>query len=426
MEPLYNALRKNPHISAWKVNAVHCESCELFYVQKKVETNRATSTEDYNVTVYVDKDGKRGQSTFGVYAYMNEEEITALIEENVFAAGFTLNAYFDLPHPVDTKFPEAKTNLSDVPFNALIGKIGEAIMKANDVENASLSATEIFLYKKIRRVVNSNGVDVSATSYECQIETIPNFVNGKEEVELYQALSFGSFSPEELTKQVAEAIALVKDRAHAIPMPKVDELPVIIQDQEVEEVLWAIADDLDYGTAYHKSNVYEPGQNLQENREGDPLNITLVPFAPGALASRYVDNDGVVLKDVSIIADGVAKSRFGSYQYGFYLGEKNPTGVLPVLTLKSGSKSFAELTKKPYVRCVRFSGIQADMQSGFLGGEVRLGYYFDGEKEIPVTGFSIQADFGKAIASFLASKETMVRDTYAGPKYLFIPGVKIV
>lgn len=426
MEILFKVLSAAKDIAAWKVNSTYRESCELFYVQKKVETNRATSTEDHTVTIYVDVDGKRGQSSFAVYPYMGEEEIAALIKENVFAAKFTLNAYFDLPHPTDNSTHEVESNLADKPFAQIIGDIGKAIMKANCVENASLSATEIFLYKDKRRVVNSNGVDASSIGYRCEIETIPNYVKGKEEFELYKAISFATFDPEDLTKKIAETISLVEDRANAVQMHPLDNIPVILENEEVYAFFEAFVDDLSYQAAYMKSNLFSVDENIQQERTGDPLCIKMKPFVKGALDSRYVDDDGVALKEVSLIEDGVVKSRFGAYRFGYYLGENNPTGVLPIIVAKPGNASFEDFKKQPYIRCVRFSGIQADLMSGFLGGEVRLGYYFDGEKEIPVTGFSIQANFNAARNSFIASKETMVLDAYSGPKYLFIPNVKVL
>ena len=95
------------------------------------------------------------------------------------------------------------------------------------------------------------------------------------------------------------------------------------------------------------------------------------------------------------------------------------------MVVKEGTKSFAEMAKEPYIRCVKFSGIQVDMNSGFFGGEVRLGYYFDGEKEIPVTGFAISGDLNVARGQFVFSSETVTLGGYHGPKYLEVPDITI-
>ena len=425
MQTLLKALKGSSSISAWKVNSIHTISTELFYVQRAVETNRATDVVDYSVTIYVDKEGKRGESTFTVYPYMDEKEINGLIEENVFAAGFTLNTYFDLPSSKDKVDAEVQSNLADMPFAELIGKVGKAIMDANHFENGSLSATEIFLNKATRRVINSNGVDASSTSYECKIETIPNWVKGEEEVELYKSIEFSHFDPEALTKEVEQTLLLAKARSIAIPLKDVGVLPVILENDEVSQVFGAFASDLSYLAKYFHRNHFELGEDIQPSRTGDALNIELRPEVDGALGSRLVDDDGVFLKPVRIIQDGKVIALHGAFKEGYYLGEKSPTGKVPVLVVPSGDTSIEDLKKQKHVRCVRFSDMQLDIDSGLLGGEVRLGFYFDGEKEIPVTGFSIQADFHQMKSEFKTSKEMVVLPEYAGPKYLFIPNVKI-
>ena len=426
IEEVLKALKASKSIAAWKINLTKTESSELFYVQKKVETVRATDTTDCSVTVYVDSEGKRGESSFSVYPYMNAEDIASLIEENVFAAKFTLNKFYELPKPVSHQKEEVKSNLADEPFSTLIAKIGAAIQEANVMENASLSATEVFLYKITKRVINSSGIDDSSSSYECKIETIPNYVKGKEEVEIYQAISFASFSPKALTEKVAESLRLVRDRANAVPMPKVGPTAVILEDENSERFLETFADDLGYNTAYMHGNLFSPGDDMQEGRTADALNITMRPFVEGALSSCFLDRDGVYLSPIEIIKDGKAINRHGLYRYGYYLGEKNPTGLLPILDVKEGNSSFDYFKKKPYIRVVRFSDMQADLNDGFFGGEVRLAYYFDGEKEIPVTGLTIQGDYQKAKGSFLLSKERVVLDSYTGPRYVYIPDVVIL
>ena len=84
------------------------------------------------------------------------------------------------------------------------------------------------------------------------------------------------------------------------------------------------------------------------------------------------------------------------------------------------------MAKEPYVRCVTFSGMQLERNSGFFGGEVRLGFYFDGEKEIPITGFSISGNINEVRGTMVYSSDDVTLENYHGPKYLEIKGVKIL
>ena len=67
-----------------------------------------------------------------------------------------------------------------------------------------------------------------------------------------------------------------------------------------------------------------------------------------------------------------------------------------------------------------------DKFSGFFGGEVRLGIYFDGEKTYPVTGFSISGNMNEKKGQLVFSKEEISTPSgYEGPKYILVPGMDI-
>jgi PmbA protein len=72
------------------------------------------------------------------------------------------------------------------------------------------------------------------------------------------------------------------------------------------------------------------------------------------------------------------------------------------------------------------SGLQVDIYNDYIGGEVRLGYYFDGEKEIPVTGISISGKLSVALANMRLSSESITYESYNGPKCAIFEGIEIV
>lgn len=430
MKKLIKVLNKAKYISAWKINATETESCELFYVDKRLETNRATDSFDYLVTIYVDKGELRGTATFTYYPFMDEKQIKEKIDEAVFASQFTFNKFFDIPSPSEVKLEDAPTNLNKKSFNKIIKDVQKSIFKADKFKDGYLSATEIFLYKNIITIVNSKGVNLSYTKYYGNIETIPSWKAKEDEVELYNMIQFSSFDPKDITNQIKEALLLAKARAKAKAL-KVKKLPedisIIIQDEEVEQLFQSFAMDLNYAAKYQRYNHYEIGSSVQgDNILGTKLNLTMMPNYENAMNSSPVDADGVILKEVELIKDGVAINRYGSYKFGYYLGIKEPTGDIPVIVVKEGNISIEDMKKKPYIRCVRFSGMQLDLDSGFIGGEVRLGFYFDGQKEIPVTGFSISGDFHQLKGQMVFSKETTTRPNYHGPKFIQIKGMHII
>ena len=426
MEKLLKALSSSA-VNDYKIIEVNSESSELFYVGKKLETNRATNLKSVSVTIYIDIDNKRGSATFTYYDYMNEEELAKLINDKIYAAKFALNQHYEIPSKNDEKPSKNPSNFENRNLSDIALEIGEAVFKADHYEDGFLSATEIFVTKKNRHILNSKGVDVSEVTYEGYIELIPAWEKNGEETETYNQIIFSNLDKDALTKEVDELLLLTKARMDAVPFKSDKPLTVIIEDEGVPRTISYFANDLSYAKEYQHMSRSKINESVQgDNVEGTPLTIDLLPSYVGASASSSVDSDGVVLKPVNIIKDGIAKARFGSYQFGYYLGVEHPTGVLPITKVECGNKSLEDYKKEPYLRCVKFSSFQLEDASGYFGGEVRLGFYFDGEKEIPVTGFSIAGSLPELKGKIVVSKEDIVSSRYVGPKYLFIKGMSII
>ena len=74
-EELLKILKETPGINDWRVNTSETKTHEAFFVKRKLETLRATETESAAVTVFVDHEERRGDSSFSVTPAMTEEEI---------------------------------------------------------------------------------------------------------------------------------------------------------------------------------------------------------------------------------------------------------------------------------------------------------------------------------------------------------------
>ena len=401
----------------WKIIEIKQKRTELYYVLDKLETNRATSEILYNVTVYVLDNKKVGASTFDIYPYMDNAEIKRKIELNMQNAKFALNDYYELPKYEHLHHRDLDTNLIGDPIKVL-EKVKDAIFKVKS--EAYLSATEFFLTETDERLINSNGVDVKQKSYKLNIELIPTY----KDVETYKMLELEKYDLVELKKQVKELLNLSIKRYEAKELAEKENINIILENDEVAQLLSFFTDDLTYGAKYQHININEIGDSVQGKIKGDKLTIKMVPYYSGCIGSRDFDSDGVILKEVSLIEKGIAKSMYGSYRFGYYLNEK-PTGILPVMVVKEGNKTNDDFKKNKYVRCARFSNMQLDSNTGFFGGEVRLGFYYDGKKENPVTGFSISGNINELKKELYFSKETVDLPNYHGPKYVLIKGMKI-
>ena len=426
MKSIIELLNENKKVSAWKLIESETESCELFYVLKNLETNRASNTKDISLTIYVDGEGTRGSANVNIYPHMNEEEIARVIEEGVYSASFAMNKFYEIPSQGEVKELNP-SNLEEKPFVDVIEDIVNAVFKADVHENGWINSTEFFLYKKHIHLRNSKGVDVAYNKYYGNIEIIPTWKGEKEEVELYKMIEFGSLDLEYITKEVEDILHLAKLRSEAVTLPSGTKANILLTGDEAQQIIDHFVSDLSYMSEYQHMSRSKIGESVQgEEIKGDKLNVKLVPSLVNSISNAPCDRDGVCLKEIDVIKDGVALTRHGDYRFGYYLGEENPTGSYSNMKVGCSDTTEEELKKAPYIECLKFSGMQMDSFSGFFGGEVRLGIYFDGEKTYPVTGFSISGNINDKKCELTLSKEEIsTSGGYEGPKYILVPGMDI-
>ena len=426
MKSIIELLNENKKVSAWKLIETETESCELFYVLKNLETNRASKTKDISLTIYVDGEGTRGASNVSIYPHMSEEEIAKVIEEGVYSASFAMNKFYEIPSQGEVTELKA-SNLEEKTFVDVIEDIVDAVFKADVHENGWINSTEFFLYKKHIHLRNSKGVDVAYDKYYGNIEIIPTWKGEKEEVELYKMIEFGSLDLDYINKEVEEILHLAKLRSEAVNLPSGTKANILLTGDEAQQIIDHFVSDLSYMSEYQHMSRSKIGESVQgEEIKGDKLNVKLVPSLVNSISNAPCDRDGVCLKEIDVIKDGVALIRHGDYRFGYYLGEENPTGSYSNMKVSCGNTSEEELKKTPYIECLKFSGMQMDSFSGFFGGEVRLGIYFDGEKTYPVTGFSISGNINEKKCELTLSKEQIsTSGGYEGPKYILVPGMDI-
>ncbi|MFA7100254.1 MAG: metallopeptidase TldD-related protein [Bacilli bacterium] len=428
IERIIKALKNNPKVNAWRILETKSKSSELFFVSKRLETTRATDLDAFKVTVYTDFDGFRGSATMPVETYMSDADLKGVVEEALYRASFVKDKYYDLVAPVSAKLVNIKSNMEEHSLQECANIVADAVFKADNVDKGSLSATEIFVYDKEYRVVNSCGVDYSFHKYSGMLEFIPNWVGEKEEVELYRNIRFGAIDPADITARVSEALVAAKDRSIAVHLPKeVKKCKVLLAGNDVGQLFSFFVSQLDYATVFQQMSLFKLGESCQGDKVlGDKINITLTPYVAECVASRPVDTDGVVLHEIKLIDKGIPLQYAGASRWGQYLGVKEPTGSLPLIVVAPGSKSIAEMEKEPYIECVAYSGLQVDPFSDYIGGEVRLGYYFDGKKRYPITGFSIGGSLKEAIKNMHLSKETRKDARMVHPTHVEIEGMDII
>ena len=410
-------------ISDWKVNSTRTESTELFFVHKNLETVRATDTCDIKVTVYVAHDGALGEASFSVYSSYDDEKIQSEIEKAKKKANIIANQPYALPQNEQGEY-DSSSNFASFSPRTLASMIAGACFEADCVENGSLNATEVFVYKDIITIKNSRGIDKTQIKYRAMVEAIPTY-NGEESVELYEQYNFTEFDHDLVVNEIATKMCEVRDRYEAKPPVEKLSCPVVLSAPELEQLIGNFIGSLNFSTVYQHSNAFAIGDDIQKDARGDRLSVSMRGSVKGSVRSSAFDGDGVTLIDREVIKDGIAVALWGGMRFAQYLNEV-PTGNLGCISLEAGTLTDEQKRSAPYFRCASMSGLQVDIYNDYIGGEVRLGYYFDGEKEIPVTGISISGKLSSALANMRLSNEIVTYEDYNGPKCAIFDGIEIV
>jgi len=420
---IISALKSQEEIDDWKIIEKRVDGKELFFVKDALDMNRIKKTHKFFVTVYHDfkENGKmyRGSSEFTIHPRMDEIDVESLIKENIFSSKFVKNT----PYPLVT--PSEKRKESSAK-GALSNSIDEVVsdMYAEKLEKAWINSSEIFMNHIQERIVNSKGVDVSNDLFSLYVEFVTTSRAEKEEVELYWSFQFSKFDDEIIKDKIANAMKVTEDRSHAVRIPNLRDIPVILTGESVKEFfkyhLYKVSARYIYE---HLSNA-KVGLNLQGSGvNGDRITMWIDPFVERSAYSLNYDEDGFPVKKVKIIDDSIVKNIWGDVRYAHYLGIE-PTGHMTNFVVEPGKVGEDDLQKGEYLKILSFSDFGLDPMTGDFGGEIRLGWYSDGENLIPLTGGSISGNVSD-VEEIILSKETQQEDNFFGPKSLKISGLKI-
>ena len=423
MKQIIAQLEKNPLVTDYKINLCAKESYECFYVKGRLETVRCTDTCDKIVTVYADHDGFKGDSQFFVYASTTEEELAQLIEGAAQKALLLDNAMYSLPENETGEFT-VPSNFTDYTLAELAQQIAEAVFAANTVENADLNSVEVFVNRHTDTVLNSRGIRKTQIRYDAMVEAIPTYNGERESVELYQQYNFSTFDFEAVKAEIAQKLQEVKARAAAVKPDFAMKCKVILNKEELGSLFGSISRDLHYATVYAHAGVFHKGDDIQKDPVEDRLTITMAGSLPGNIRSAAFDGDGMPLTDTTIVENGKAVAYYGDNRFGQYLGE-TPTGNLRCIQVAPGSACAHCLSDAPYLEVLSMSGLQVDFFNDYIGGEIRLAYYHDGENRIPVTGISITGSLKQVLSSNRLSQALGVHNGYQGPEKAILQDMKI-
>lgn len=428
MNNLIKLLNSKTNVDEFKIIDQKTTSTELFFIKDELQMNRGKDVEKTTVVVYknFEKDGAKlkGSSATVLAPTMTVDEISEAIDIAALAASFVTNEFYDLESPTNETAPEIISKFSEGNMIDNISNLVTDLYKENNQFGSFINSTEFFINKQKIRIVNSNGIDVSYTKFDGEIELITENSDGNEAIESYDVIKFSDYNPETIKGLIDDSMRFAGLRAKAIPMPNVENLPVILDGIAAKDIWSYYTFGASASAIYNKLHDNKIGDNLQGETTEDKVSISLVPVLENSSANTYYDANGTYLKEIEVLHKGVIKNLIAGKRFSYYL-DVPCTGDVRNTIVNSGTKSIDNMKQGPYLELLKFSDFQMDPMTGNFGGEFRLGIYFDGEKEIPVTLGSISANIKEVQTTMQLSTETAKENNFYGPKAIKFTNINI-
>ena len=428
MKKIIKILENSPKVDEYRIVENKTTSKELFFIKDQLQMNRGKDVHDIDITVYknFEIEGKKfkGSSTTAISPTMTFEEIEHNINQAALAASFVKNEYYDLEQKSEETAPKITSQFSDGNFIGHISKLVQTLYNENKNSKAFINSAEFFIDERNIRIINSNGIDVSYTKYYGEIELIVEANGEKESIELFDVLHFSDLDEENIKSTINESLKNAALRAVAVPMPNVENLPVVISGPASCELWEYYTHNADASSKYNHLHENNVGDLVQKEAKGDKVTIIGLPYIKNSSRNSYYDTNGTFLKDTVLLKDGAIKTMSASKRFADYLNVPC-TGAFPNFKVNGGSKSEQELREGNFLEVLKFSDFQIDPFTGDFGGEFRLGIYHKDGKEIPVTLGSIAGNIKEAQKNMFLSKETVQANHYIVPKLLHFTDVRI-
>lgn len=327
--------------------------------------------------------------------------------DGLYSAGFVMNKYYPLVKGTKEEHKVMKSNFSNCSLEEGGEKLRQTIYSEDNYDNGGINSCEIFLNKNRKRIINSEGIDVSYDGYSSEIECITQWKEN-DDVEIFNLFKQDELNEEFLKKQVKDAIEVAKWRDKAKETPDTGKYTVILSHEAAKELFNYYIMMTNANSVYGEISNFKVGDSIQGKAiKGDKVTINLVAKLP-------YDGDGFKLKDVTIVEDGTVKAIHGSQRFCNYIGVE-PTGNISNVKVELGSKSLDEMKKENCLHLITFSGFQLATVAGDFAGEIRLGFLYKDGKVTPITGGSISFNLKNVQENMILSKDALKDDWYEGP-----------
>ena len=415
------SLLKESGVHAWELSDVQTRGWEFYFIRHALDQNRAKNVEHIQIKVYqLIEDGKfMGSASAELPPTATLEEAKKLISDLAYRATLVKNR----PYPLNP--PRAGEPMMDASDTAAIAEDFIRTMRAlPETENEDVNSYEIFVSDKIRRFRNSEGVDITERYPDSMIEVVVNARRDGHEIELYRNFTSGSCDSEALKRDLGKAMAYGRDRLITRPTPNLEKADVLFSGSDACSIYEYFVDRCNAAMIFRQLSDWNVGKPIAEDIRGDRVNVYARRLLPNSSRNRGFDAEGAPIRDTALLEQSVPKEILGGRMFSSYMGLENsfsPTNI----EVSGGTKTEEELRRGPYLEAVEFSDFQVDAMTGDIFGEIRLGYWHDGETVTPVSGGSVSGSMLDFVKELYMSREQAQYDSMRIPALTLLKNVTV-
>lgn len=410
---------KSSGADAWEVADINEWGWEFYFIRHRLDQHRTKAVDSFSVKVYKKLEGGRflGSASAQIAPDASDEEMRRTVEDLCRDASYVKNPFYTLNKPAAA---EPAPEPAPMDMKAVCRDFLRAMRSVPETETEDLNSYEIFVSEIHRRFLNSEGIDVTSVYPSSMVEAVVNARKNGHEIELYRMLKSGTCDPEQLTKELSEALTYGRDKLTASPTPALEKADVVFSTDPAREIYSYFVSKLNTAMVYRGMSDWKTGDTVAPEN----LTIRAVKTLPNSSWNMPYDEEGAPIRDLALIDQGKAVSYWGTRQFSQYMKLENSFDVYN-FAVSGGTESAADLRAGDFLEVVEFSDFQVDEITGDIAGEIRLAYLHRDGKVTPVSGGSVSGSMAELAKTMRFSKESRQYNCHLIPAVTRLQGVTV-
>ncbi len=398
--------------AAWEITDVTETGWEFYLIGDRLDQHRVRDVNHIRLRVYSKgPDSTMGTAEGEIAPTADCAEMTESVNSLLEASRYALNPEWALNKPAAGKKPEPGT----LPrVDQISAEFLRTIKNLPQDESAYLNSSEIFVSSVTKRILNSEGLDVTDTYPVSMAEIIVNAKDQAHEIELYRMFDSGSCDAAGLKARLHKAMRYGQDKLVALPTPAVGSIDLVLTTEAAIQIYFWYISHMNAAYKYRGYSDWEIGQPITEEPTGDKLTLWARSALPNSSRNCRFDSEGAYTRDLVLMKENVPQAFFGSKQFSHYLGLRDSFSP-GNFEIEGGAAGANALLQGDYLEVVEFSSFEVDDVSGDIAGEIRLGYLHRGGQVMIVSGGSVSGNMTSLISSIRFSRETCQYNNYLIP-----------